>query len=305
MRGVGALRQVLRMAAALLLAAATLAGCKTIEGGPKRLYSVDEEVVQARRLLDVAAPNGIPGLADRYYQTSDELERIRLRNDIIARRMYIIDVEYSDYEASLTSERQKFGFLTTTAATSLAIASTIVTPLRSAEIVGAAGAAVLASRGAYDSEVVIAKTVQIAQGQMRRLRDDKAAVIQNKTGLPTATYPLSAALHDIEDYYRAGTLTAGLVRAVGDAGKAAEIAAISKDAAYSGTYGPDQTSDIIQNYIAPGGKANVARIRALNAVLFEMGYKLDVRTIVDSIEAAPIRSLLIPYAAQKGINMRS
>jgi hypothetical protein len=49
-----------------------------------------------------------------------------LRNEIIARRMYIIDVEYSEYEADLPSERQKFGFATTAAAAGLGIAASMM-----------------------------------------------------------------------------------------------------------------------------------------------------------------------------------
>jgi hypothetical protein len=305
MRGVNELRRREMAFSVLMIAGLLLPGCKTVDGGPDRLYSLSEEVAQARGLLDVAAPGGVPGLIERYYAVgTDDAQRIFLRNEIIARRMYIIDVEYSEYEASLTSERQKFGFLTTTAASALGIAATLTTPLRSAQLVSGAGAAVLASRGAYDSEVVIAKTIQIAQGQMRTLRDQKAVVIQAKTLLSTLGYPLSAALHDLEDYYRAGTLTAGLIKAVGDAGTSAQVAAISKDAVYTGTYGRDDSSDVLQNYIAPGGKPNASRIRTLNGLLLEMGYKLDVRTIIDATEAAPIRALLIPYAAAKGIDLR-
>jgi hypothetical protein len=31
---------------------------------------------------------------------------------------------------------------------------------------------------------------------------------------------------------------------------------------------------------------------------------LDIRTIIDAVEAAPIRALLIPFAAARGINVR-
>ncbi len=304
MCGVGQLRRKWVALSALMLAGLLLSGCKTVQGGPDRLYTVPEEVAQARGLLEVA-PDGIPGLVARYYASVDETQRIFFRNEIISRRMYIIDVEYSEYEEALTNERQKLGFFTTTAAAGLGIASSLTTPIRSAQILAGVGAAVLATRAAYDSEVIVAKTIQIAQGQMRALRDQKAKVIQTKIGLSTIVYPLSAALHDLEDLYRAGTLTAGLIKAAGDAGRAAEIAAISKDAAFSGTFGRDDTSDILQNFIAPGGKVNNTRVRTLNGLLLEMGYKMDVRTIIDAVEAAPIRALLIPFAASKGINLRS
>jgi hypothetical protein len=191
MRGVAELRHRWPAVVACALAGLFLSGCKTIEGGPDRLYSIPEEVAQARGLLDVAAPTGVPGLIERYYTVgTDDAQRMFLRNEIIARRMYIIDVEYSEYEASLTSERQKFGFLTTAAASALGIAATLTTPLRSAQLVSGAGAAVLGARGAYDSEVVIAKTLQIVQGYMRAARDTVAArQILPRVSESTITYP--------------------------------------------------------------------------------------------------------------------
>src|SRR5947207_440113 len=72
-------------------------GCMaTIEGGPARLYTVDQEVVIAQGLVE--------RLTAQYYGDGPATEG--LRNEIIARRMYIMDVQYSEYEASLTRDRQ-------------------------------------------------------------------------------------------------------------------------------------------------------------------------------------------------------
>ena len=257
MRGVGELRHSWPAVAALGLAGLLLSGCKTVEGGPDRLYSVPEEVAQARGLLDVAAPTGVPGLIERYYTVGiDDAQRMFLRNEIIARRMYIIDVEYSEYEESLTSERQKFGFLTTATASALGIAATLTSPLRSAQIVSGTGAAVLGARGAYDTEVVIAKTLQIVQGYMRAARDNVATrQILPRTTESTVTYPLSAALHDLEDYYRAGTFTAGLIPALQESGAAAQNAANEKAIVVS--FGSTDTTKALSQCINRGSPARL------------------------------------------------
>ena len=178
---------------------------------------------------------------------------MRLRNEIISRRMYIIDVEYTEYETALTNERQKFGFATATAANGLAIASTLVTPIRAAQIVGGVGAAVGASRGFYDSEIVIAKTIQIAQGHMRANRADVAKRNISYRSASTIVYPLSAALHDLEDYYSAGTLTAGLVDAVGQAGLDAKEAEEAKADTTLGVYLIDDSSAKLEAFLHPNG----------------------------------------------------
>lgn len=261
-------------AASLLLALLTTGCISTISGGPDRLYSVAEEGALARGLLEGSA--SIRGLVTQYYtvdpvSSSSDRERMLLRNEIVARRMYIIDVEYSEYEANLTSERQKFGFLTTTAAAGLGIASTLTTPLRSAQILAGAGAGVLAARGAYDTEVVIAKTLQIVQGHMRAQRDDVyTKQIFPRLNESAVTYPLSAAMRDTEDYYRAGTFTSGLIPALRESGAAAEVAADVKSRTVRGVFGPDSATDALETFLTrSNGKLNRERRACLNRCLNE------------------------------------
>jgi hypothetical protein len=66
----------------------------------------------------------------------------------------------------------------------------------------------------------------------------------------------------------------------------------------------DFSSDVLQNHVAPKGKPNLRRIRKLNGLLAELGHRGDVRTIIDSTEAAPIRAVLVPYAIIKGVDIR-
>jgi len=216
--------------------------------------------------------------------------------------MYIIDVEYSEYEESLTSERQKFGFLTTAAATALGIASTLTTPAQSAHIVAGVGTAVLASRGIYDSEVVIAKTLQIVQGYMRAARDNVATrQIFPRLNDSTTNYPLSAALHDLEDYYRAGTFTAGLIPALRDSGVAAQQASDEKVTLIQGTFDPREANSVtLRAFLQPGGVTDQARRVRLNKYLRAMGFTFDVTAITTNSKYAGIRQQLIQFARNMG-----
>jgi hypothetical protein len=254
MRGVGQLRRGWVVMAAFVLAGSLLGGCKTVDGGPDRLYPVADEVARARTLLDVEGPDGVPGLVARYYAVQGmsnvaDSERMYWRNEIIARRMYIIDVEYTEYETALLNERQKFGFGTSLAAQSLAIAASLTTPLRSAQLLGGVAAGVGAARGFYDSEIVIAKTIQIAQGHMRASRDDIARRILPLRTASATLYPLSAAMRDLEDYYSAGTLSAGLIDALGQSGTAAQDAAVLKANVITGIYTSDSTSKRLIDFL--------------------------------------------------------
>ena len=198
-----------------------MVGCQTVKGGPERLYTAAEERASAR---DVT----LPDMLDRYYSARNDTERIYFRNEYIARRMYIIDVEYTEYEGALTRERQEFGFATSMVSQGLNTAGAVFTPASTVRILSGLAGGVNAGRGFYDSELLLTKTVQIAQGHMRAQRDRVARTILFQRNRSSVEYPLSAALRDLEDYYRAGTITAGLIEAVGAAGEDAQIAAVDK-----------------------------------------------------------------------------
>jgi hypothetical protein len=249
-----------------LLVALLTTGCMTIQGGPDRVYSSAEEVTYARQLL--------PWLAEQYTTArGSPTEQRYYRNEYVARRMYIIDVEYSEYEAALTGDRQKFGFIATTAATGLGIASTLTTPLRSAQLLSGIGAGILGARGAYDSEIVMAKSLQIVQGHMRAQRDIVATRILPRVNDPVDTYTLSMALHDLEDYYRAGTFTAGLIPALEESGLAAKNAAEDKASVVRGVWGPDASTAELMSFLNVPRKERGRRMTCINDCLkqFSLG----------------------------------
>ena len=290
--------------AGALLIGLLMSGCiSTIQGGPDRLYSVDDEVARARILLD--GSDVVPGLVAQYYavdprSTTAEDQRRYFRNEIVARRMYVIDVEYSEYEANLTSERQKFGFVTTTGAAGLGIASTMVAPVQTARILSGVGAGLLAAKGAYDSEIVIAKTLQIVQGYMRAQRDNVASRrIIPRLNDPTTLYPLSSALHDLEDYYRAGTFTAGLIPALQEAGGAAQVAADEKTIVIQGTFDKDDSSRTLLAFLKSGGD-----LKVLNSCMpLIVGRRVDGRAIISNSTMVSQRISVIACARARGARL--
>jgi hypothetical protein len=286
MRGVGEWRGRALAFSVLLLAGLFLSGCKTIDG-PDRMYSLAEEVAAARLTVETLT-------AQYYGGGANEV----VRNEIISRRMYIIDVEYSQYEQALTRERQEVGFITSTTAQGLNVAGALFTPAQTVRILSGLAGGVGAVRGYYDSEVVIAKTIQIAQGQMRFLRDKVSDKIRLAMAQPLGKYPLSLAMTDVEEYYRAGTLAAGLIKAVGDSGSAADMAALDKKNTISVTFASDPaTQDPISQYLLRTGADGR---RKLNQILRNPPLS-SPRRILDllpdgSPEALDLRARLIGIA---------
>jgi len=153
------------MRAVGLTAALLVSGCISSTGNPERLIPVAVEM------------NALA--ADQSVQISAYEEAVRnnsalarsIRNEIITRRMYAIDVQYTQYENALTREGQEIGFGALTAATGLSTAATLVAPVVTKTILSAAATGVLETKGHYNSEVLLAQTIRTIQKQMRSSRN--------------------------------------------------------------------------------------------------------------------------------------
>ena len=185
--------------------AAIVSGCASTKN-PERLFPVPEEMA----LIREAQGN----LASQYASafSSRALDQARaVRNEIIAQRMYAIDVQYTQYETALTREMQEGGFAALTTAEGLGTAATLLTPVVTKSILSALTTAVVATKGHYNSEVLLALTMRTIQKQMRASRNKIAAQISARMNQSVTDYPLAAAMSDVEDYYLAGTLTTGVI----------------------------------------------------------------------------------------------
>ncbi|MGL9622043.1 hypothetical protein QRQ56_29070 [Bradyrhizobium sp. U531] len=290
----GALRRGRVLSARVALICLALSGCKTFDGQPDRLYPVATEVESAKKALDAMALN--------YRDATNDEDRKRHRNEYIALRMYIIDAEFTNFESALTRERGEFGFTTALATQALSTAGAVFTPANTVRTLSALAGGVNATRGFYDSELLVSKTIQIIQSQMEAKRDDVAARIIKKVDYPPTTYPLTAALHDLEDYYRAGTLTAGLIKATAEAGDAALEASDKKTAAMvlqGGTFNRnDQNMQLVQRYLSPADpKILAARTALLTKCLVSAGFNAPPANYAVDPSSTGVRLIMIKCAS--------
>jgi hypothetical protein len=145
------------------------------------------------------------------FSALNEGARRNYRNDWIAARMYAIDINYTAYEANLTRERQGVGFAATAATLGLTTASGLSSTLATKDLLTGIAGAVTGARAAYNDEILLAHSMQWIQSQMRAQRARVAGRILLGTRMPTSDYQLADALSDLEEYYRAGTFTGGLI----------------------------------------------------------------------------------------------
>src|SRR5688572_22894585 len=105
-------RSLLRLISIMALGALT-SGCASVAGGPARLIPIEEEIASIRQ--DMGGLRFDPTVSQRDY-----------RNNLIAARMYAIDIQYTAYESALTRERQNVGFGAAAATLGLTTASGLV-----------------------------------------------------------------------------------------------------------------------------------------------------------------------------------
>jgi hypothetical protein len=192
------------MRAGSLLIALLVSGClASISSGPPRLYSIDEEMTGIRLSLkdfDLVR-----------FNASNDIGRRKYRDDWVTARMYAIDIQYTAYEAALTKERQGVGFGAAVATIGLATASTLVPAVQTKDILTGTAGAITGARAAYENDILFAHSVQWIQTQMRSQRTTVGERIQRGLMQPVTQYTLAAAASDLEDYYRAGTFTGGVL----------------------------------------------------------------------------------------------
>jgi hypothetical protein len=203
MRRVGELRHRWLAAVALASWGALATGCVSLSDGPPRLYTISEETQLIR--------DNIQQVNLVQFSNMDENTRVKYRNDWIAARMYAIDIQFTAYEAALTTERQSVSFGAAATTLGLTTASGLIGPVATKNLLTGLAGFVTGTRAAYDNDILLAHSVQWIQSQMEATR----AVVYNRIlsgmKLSTTAYPLAAALSDLEAYYRAGTFTGGLL----------------------------------------------------------------------------------------------
>ena len=141
--------------------------------------------------------------------------------------MYIIDANYSQYEADFGRQNQQLGFAADSVSQGLNTAGALFVVVPTVRILSGVAGGVTGIKGSYQSDLLGSKTVDIIQSQMRANRDQIATQIIKKMGQPTSTYPLPLAYTDLETYYRAGTFASGVLKAAEVVG---ENAADAQDA---------------------------------------------------------------------------
>jgi hypothetical protein len=213
----------LRYLARASLAASVLAvaGCNGTGslGGPERIAPIADEIVEIKAYANSYAVLSTGSLADQ----------MTARNNLIAARMYVIDLEYTQYESLLMREGQVVDFSTKLTSGVLTTAAGLIPAMGTSHALAETATLINGLDSAYNDKILKSQIIQNVMSSMRTARHDQASVIYANMYCPVSVYPVGFALSDIETYYRAGTFQTGLVRLMQTVSKAESDAKAGQD----------------------------------------------------------------------------
>jgi hypothetical protein len=228
-----------------------VSGCVTAVKTPERLYSVDEETAALRKALDN------PSLSWNAYADITNAEQQRaVRNNLITARMYAIDIQYTNYESALMHDAQEGDFIAKAASLTLTTTASLIPVAQTSRTLSGIATGVTGIDDAYNEKVLRAQLIQNIQSAMRISRHDQAAIIYANMKCSSVDYTLPMALSDLETYYRAGTVTGGIIKLTQTVSKAAVDAKANEDSKKPG--GGDANATLEGNATAATVKAEQA-----------------------------------------------
>ena len=207
----------------LLLAVTTtlLAGCNWTGslGGPERVEQISDEIIDMK-----AYANAYSGLS-----RGTPAEQVVARNNVIAARMYVMDLEYTQYETTLMREGQLVDFSTKVTSGVLTTTAGLIGNIGTSHALSETATLINGLDSAYNDKILKSAIIQNVLTSMRTARHDQAAIIYANMYCPVSVYPLGFALSDLETYYRAGTFQTGLIKLMQTTSKAEKDAKANQD----------------------------------------------------------------------------
>ncbi len=232
----------------LLLAISLLfGGCATIKNYPDRTVNPRD---------DLNALNGQISVATYIsYQNNPRMQRL-CRNDLINARILDIDLNFEKFQEDLVRESAFKDLSAEWSTLALSGASAVVPLAETKTVLSAISAGITGAQGSIDKNLFFKKTIVALITQMKADRASKHTDILQKMDLDTDKYPLTMALIDLEDYYKAGTLPQALTSISATAGaKIKDEKNTQKELmTLSGKYSKDTAGDTLMSCIDKYGK---------------------------------------------------
>jgi len=202
--------------AKILVLGFLMSGCASVMKSSPDLPTYQSTVVKTL-IQKYSKPEAIP--TDPSKLTADQ------RNNIMEDLIFLIDVNYHQFESDLFLGRGLFDTTTDLAIIALGAAGALVDASGTQAILAAISSTIGGGRVSINKNFFREQSTNALISTMRATRKTKLKIIRDAETLTLSDYPISRALVDIVDYYNAGTIVGAFESIVSEAGQKERTAA--------------------------------------------------------------------------------
>lgn len=204
--------------AAIILLLSGLAGCAGLRGEPERPAYSDAEI-------KFLTENYGPVVFSRFSELSDA-DRSGYRNEVINGRIALIDRYFAEYKRALLQEEAFKNIAIDLAVIGINTAGIFAPAVHVKNVLQAVSAAMIGARTKIDEAIFYRNTIIALIAKMEEQRREQELQIRRRMPEGANTYSLIAAIRDLENYYRAGTIDEALFGITKEAGAKAKDAEV-------------------------------------------------------------------------------
>jgi hypothetical protein len=213
------------IALCLTLLSLTVTGCSSFTG-----YAPDP-ATDSSLPADLQAGFG-QSLKDQYVAAAGNPDlRRQIRDEIIYRQLTAYDLEFSQFERTLSVNNNAFSLSSDTAILGLGAAGAVVGGVTTKAALAAASAFVVGTTTAVDKDLFYQATLPALIAQMESRRLQARVPIVGGLGKSDSEYPLQKALIDLGALRSAGSFTAAISSTIEDASVRSADARVQIDTA--------------------------------------------------------------------------
>jgi hypothetical protein len=175
------LRSFKRFVAQVGLASA-VAGCNAASlGGPDRISPIPDEIAEIKAFANSYAA----------FSAGSPAQQMLARNNLIAARMYGIDLEYTQYESQLMREGQIVDFSTKLTSGVLTTAAGLIPAIGTSHTLSETATLINGLDSAYNDKILKSQIIQNVLASMRTARHEQATVIYTNMYCSALVYPVA------------------------------------------------------------------------------------------------------------------
>ncbi|MDD1606506.1 MAG: hypothetical protein LUP96_07410 [Methylococcaceae bacterium] len=235
--------------ALILLLFILLNACTTLSGTPKSPLEFSDAITGSHDTEDI-----LNKYAKEFaQQATQEVTSPERRNTLISKALTIMDVRYAEFINNTETNRKNKEMFTDLVELSMNLAGTVVGAAGTKTILAAISAGINGINGSIDTNYFYQKTFQSLVAQMNA--DRKAVLVYLTKGmtLPIENYQWAQAVHDLIDYYNAGTLLGAISSIQKEAGEKEHLAEDKIIEIRQVDFKASDAGDWLENYIKPRG----------------------------------------------------